>query len=161
MQLPTSVFLLFCTTVVLKYQGFRKAWPSTPHPNQSCSLVASCFISSVFSVICPWPSEPFKEIILVWWSGKAWSLVQMRHCSAAPWAQVWPGEPLLLCLKLSFSFRASHGIHSSCHQIPLCWSLPRGLPEASLELGRRLWGRHQAPGSRHSFCTDPDIPKIH
>lgn len=63
MQPPTSVFLLFCTTVVLKYQGFRKAWLSTPHPNQSCSLVTSCFISSVFSLICPWPSEPFKEVI--------------------------------------------------------------------------------------------------
>lgn len=158
MQLPTSVFLLFCTTVLLKYQGFGKAWPSKPHPNQSCSLVASCFISSAFSLICPRPSEPFKEVILVCWSGKSWSLVQVRHCSAAPWVQVWPGELPLLCLKLNFS---PHGIHSSYHQIPLCWSLPQGLPEASLERGRRHWGRHQAPGSRHSFCTYPDIPKIH
>lgn len=143
---------------MLKYQGFRKAWPSIPHPNQSCSLVASCFIYSVFSLICPWPSEPFKEIILVCWSGKAWSLVRVRHCSAPPWVQVWPGEPLLLCLKLSFSSRNSHGTHSSYHQTSLCWSLPQGLPEASLELEERHWGRHQAPGSRHSSCTDSHGP---
>jgi len=36
--------------------------------------VASFFFTSVFSFICPWPSEPFKERIEVFLSGTAWPL---------------------------------------------------------------------------------------
>lgn len=144
MQLPTSVFLLFCTTVVLKYQGFREAWPSRPHPNQSCSLVASCFISSIFSLICPWPSGPFKEIILVCWSGQTWSFVRVRHCSDPP---ALPEGQLFIW-----------GVPWNAQLLPSNPSVLGSLPEAGLELGTRHWGRHQAPGSRQSSCTDRHGP---
>lgn len=153
--LPTAVLLLFCITLVLKCQVFREA-PSQSGP---CSLVASCFFSSIFSLICPCPSEPFKEIICQVKPGR---LCGARRCS--PWVGgVQPEEPFLPCPRPSFHpWGPTESTALTTYQLGVV--IPAAVPSGGLSgAGQKARGKAcHLPAQSTALglaVTDPGVPQ--